>query len=406
MILAWARLVAHSVGVAAIAAAAQVGIAHALGIVRWNGVHDVGGDTTAWTHLLTWVAFAYAVAVVAGALIGRRAVRRPHRADGLGARVVATLAAALGAGAGVAVAWLPAREVRAPLGVNPGLVVAIAATAGIVAGVVIALAALSSPPIAAGFRATVAWVWLLGIGSAAAGLASHEAYPAPRLAMLDAPSLVAASWWSGSALMIAVAALLGLGVAGFARWAGAHRLSVALSGLAGPAAVALAYLVAGPGEGPAQANPYRAALTATAAGLLASTLVALPGRRSDRAESAVPSASAQAAGEPASARSTAAEAPVSDLPAEPRWPADGFDPTATGTGARPPVDAYEPAAVSRPAYSSVPASAAAAGAGTVYTSESRPKPSIGRPPRGYEEYSEWLKDLSGATGSGANGDPH
>jgi hypothetical protein len=364
MILAWARLISHGVGVAAIAVAAQLGIGDALGILRWDAAFD-DGNTAAWHALLTWVALAYAVAVVSGALIGRRAVRRPNRSDRLGARVAATLAAAVGATAGIAVAWLPARGVRAPLGVNPGLVVTITAAAGIVAGVVIALIALSSSPVAGGFRATVAWVWLLGAGSAAAGLASSEPSAAPRLAMLDAPGLVPAQWWSGPALMVIIAAAVGFGVAGFARWAGAHRLGAALSGGIGPAVVAVAYLVGGPGGGSAQLGPYQASLAATGAGLIGSILVAVPrlGRTPDPV--------------PAAAGSTPPAAPVS--------PPDGYPEPA------PPPPAREPAA--RPAHSSVPVAVAAPTGGTVYASEARP--AIGRPPRGYEEYSEWLKDLGG-----------
>jgi hypothetical protein len=384
MILAWARLIAHGVGVAAIAVAAQLGIGNALGIVRWDGAFE-DGNTAAWRALLTWVAFVYAVAVVAGALAGRRAVRRPNRPDRLSARVVATLAAALGATAGIAVAWLPARGMRAPLGVNPGLVVTITAVAGIVAGVVIALIALSSSPIAGGFRATVAWVWLLGAGSAAAGLAASEPVPAPRVAMLDAPSLVPAQWWSGPALMVIVAAAIGSGVAGYSRWAGAHRLGAAVCGGVGPAVVAVAYLVSGPGGGGTQLAPYQASLAATGAGLIASVLVTVP-----RFGKAPISAATPASAVPAGATPTAA--PISP-------PAAGSPPT---PATAPP--APEAAAAPRPAYSSVPVtvSASATAGGTVYASESRP--SIGRPPRGYEEYSDWLKELGGGTDTRPNGD--
>jgi hypothetical protein len=398
MILAWARLIAHGVGVAAIAVAAQLGIGNALGIVRWDAAFD-NGSTAAWRALLTWVAFVYAVAVVAGALVGRRAVRRPNRADRLSARIAATLAAALGATAAIAVAWLPARGVRAPLGVNPGLVVTITAVAGIVAGVAIALIVLSSSPIAGGFRATVAWVWLLGTGSAAAGLAASEPLPAPRLAMLDAPGLVPAQWWSGPALMVMIAAAVGLGVAGYARWAGAHKLGAAMCGGVGPVVVAAAYLVGGPGGGSAQLAPYQASLAATGAGLVASILVALP--RFGRAPASAPS--------PTTVASTPAAAPMSP-------PADGSpsasDPSASDPSLDPapsaaaasPAPAYEPAAAPRPAFSSVPVtvSASTSAGGTVYASESRP--SIGRPPRGYEEYSDWLKELGGGADPRANGD--
>ena len=394
MILAWARLFSQSIGVAAIAVAAQVGAGQALGIIRWDGSFD-GVDGPGWSALITWVAFVYAVAVVAGALVGRRAVRGTHRTDGIGARIAATFASAIGAGAAVVVAWLPARGVRAPLGVNPGLVVTITAAMGIVAGMVIALAALSAPPVAGGFRATVAWVWVLGAGSAAAGLATHEPFAAPRVAMLDAPSLVPAQWWSGPALMIVVAALIGAAVAGLARWAGAGRLGVALSGAAGPAVVAFAYLVAGPGDTDAQLGPYRASLAAIAAGLLVSIVVAIPWGA--RASASLASSASSASAASSSSSSSALDAPPAPPPSAFRDPAEAVDGPASATGDRATEPAPAPAATSRPAFASVPVTVSAAASGTVYASESRPQPAIGRPPKGYEEYSEWLKDLSGAT---------
>jgi hypothetical protein len=346
--------------VAAVAAAAQTGVATAVGIIRWDGAFDAA-DAGAWRSALTWIAFVYAVSVVAGALIGRRAVRRGGRRDGQPARIAAALAATGGATAAVTVVWLPARGVHAPLGTNPGLVVTTMAAAGIVAGLVLALVALTAAPVAAGVRATVTWVWVVGIGSAAAGLAAGTSYPSPRLAVLDAPSLVPVAWWSGPWLMVGVAALLSLAVAGFARWAGAHRLGVALSGLAGPALVAVGYLVAGPGDGDAQLAPYRASLVATGVALLASCAVAVPQRRGER-----------------DTPETASETPAEAARPRPGW-------TAVDDGRN-----TEPARPSRPPV--------AATAGTVYTSESRPVTVIGRPPRGYEEYSDWLQTLGSPRG--------
>ena len=69
-----------------------------------------------------------------------------------------------------------------------------------------------------------------------------------------------------------------------ARAYGAGRFGVALSGLGGPAVVAGAYLVAGPDGGAAQYEPYLASLIATGAGLIASVLVAMPGRRGSKPE--------------------------------------------------------------------------------------------------------------------------
>jgi hypothetical protein len=93
--------------VAAVAAAAQLGVASVLGIIRWNGADGprstagTGAATTPlgaadWSVLLTWVGFSFAVAVFAGALAGRRTVRRATSADGIGTRITATLLAAVG----------------------------------------------------------------------------------------------------------------------------------------------------------------------------------------------------------------------------------------------------------------------------------------------------------------------
>jgi hypothetical protein len=276
---AWAKLIWNSAVVAAAAVAAQLGAADALGIIRWDAP---SGDTRAWTALLTWVAFYYAVAVAGGALVGRMAVRRAKGSDGVGARITASLAAVAGASAVVGLAWLPAHNAHPPANVNPGLVVSLTAGAGILVGLVLALVAVFAAPVAVGLRITVAWLWLMAIGCAVAGLLSHQPYPAPRLGALDAPSLIASSPWTESRLMIGAAAVVALGVAGVARWGGGGRLGVALSGVGGPAVVAASYLIAGPGSGaerPAQAEPYVAALIAAAAGLVLSVLIAMPGRR-------------------------------------------------------------------------------------------------------------------------------
>jgi hypothetical protein len=276
---AWARLIWNSAVVAAAAVAAQLGAADALGIIRWDAP---SGDTRDWTALLTWVAFYYAVAVVGGALVGRLALRRVKGSDGVGAQITASLAAVAGASAVVGLAWLPAHNAHPPANVNPGLVVSLTAGAGILVGLVLALIAAFAAPVAVGLRITVAWLWLVAIGCAVAGLFSHQPYPVPRLGALDAPSLIGSSAWTESRLMIGAAAVVALGVAGVARWGGSGRLGVALSGFGGPAVVAASYLIAGPGSGadrPAQAEPYVAALIAAAAGLVLSVLIAMPGRR-------------------------------------------------------------------------------------------------------------------------------
>src|SRR5690606_24278595 len=122
--------------------------------------------------------------------------------DGFGTRVVASIVSGVGAAAVIGLAWLPARDLRPPVNVNPGLVVSITAGAGVLVGLVLALLALSIQPMAAGVLATVTWVWLLGVGAAIAGLSSGEAYPVPRVGVPDAPSLIAPSAWTGPRVMI------------------------------------------------------------------------------------------------------------------------------------------------------------------------------------------------------------
>jgi len=284
VVRAWVKLIWNSLGVAVVTAAAQLGIAQALGIVRWGESFDASHPSD-WNAMLTWVGFIYAVAVLGGAAVGRRAVRRPGRPDGMAARVIAVLAAGLGAAAAVAIAWLPARTAKPPVNIDPELVVAMTAGAGIIVGILVALVAMSARPAAAGVRAAVAWIWFVGTASAVAGVVTHVPFDLPRLAVIDAPSLVPTHWWSGPNLMIGVAALLGFIVAGVARAGGAQRIGTALSGVTGPAMVAAAYLIAGPGSGSDRSNqlePYDASLIAAGVGLCASVLVAVPGRRAER----------------------------------------------------------------------------------------------------------------------------
>src|SRR5258705_9996241 len=115
----WLRLICNSFVVAFIAAAAQIAVAQATGIIAWGDV----GTTQQWHALLTWVAFIYLVAVLVGASLGRRVVRRPTRPDNAPARIVAALTAAVGASAAVSVAWLPARGAHPPVSVHPEPVV-------------------------------------------------------------------------------------------------------------------------------------------------------------------------------------------------------------------------------------------------------------------------------------------
>ncbi len=280
MTRAWAKLVWHAFGVAALVVAAELGAAQAFRLIRWGDDFGPGG-TSSWSALLTWIGFTYAVAVLAGAAVGRRAVRRPTRPDGAVARILAVLAATAGAAAAVILAWLPSGDVRAPVNVDPRLVVTLTAGAGVLIGAMVALAALSVAPLAVNASTTVVWVWLVAIASALADLAVRTPQPTPRLAVVDVPTVVPPNqWWTGSNLMIGMAVVLGALVALVARWGGGSRPWIAMSGLAGPLIVAAAYLLAGPDTAdPGQRGAYYASLIAVAAGLGASSLIALPRHR-------------------------------------------------------------------------------------------------------------------------------
>jgi hypothetical protein len=407
VVRAWVKLIWNSLGVAAIAAAAQLAIAQALGIIRW----DASADGSGWSALLTWVAFIYAVAVLGGAAVGRRALRRPTKPDAMPARIAAALSAGVGASIAVGLAWLPAKAAKPPVSVHPELLVALTAGTAIVAGIIIAVIALSVPPAAGGVRAAMAWIWLVGIGSAIAGYLTHRPYAAPRLAVVDAPSVIPVAWWSGPNLMIAVAALLGIGVAAFARWAEAGRLGTAISGFAGPAVVAAAYLIAGAGDGTSQLEPYRASLIAVGVGLVASVVVAIPKPRHTGGRARSNAGRDAEAYESPAGRESPARPPIGR--AEPRQPLldETYEPEAYPQEPAPPYAASgdHTQDLSLPdvrAETSPQQEQYAQPMRAAEQASPQPPAMMGQPPvRTYEEdYSEWLRDLGHVPGQRADND--
>jgi hypothetical protein len=92
--------------------------------------------------------------------------------------------------------------------------------------------------------------------------------------VLDVPYLIApGEWWFGPYLMVGVSAFFAVAVALTARWVGAHRLSIALSGLAGPSIVAAGYLLVGHTDD--LASSYLAAVLSASVGLLTSAATAV-----------------------------------------------------------------------------------------------------------------------------------
>jgi hypothetical protein len=296
VVRAWFALVWKSVGMAIVAVAAQLGVAQTVGIVRWT---DVSSES--WSTLLTWLAFIAVVSVMAGAAVGRRAVRptgpsvEADPSDRVGATLVAAFCAAIGAAAGESLTWLAAQSAIVPVSAYPELVVATTAGAAVVVGTVLAIVGGFIPTIGRNVRVTVVWIWAVGVFGAIAGYATHKSFRAPRLAVLDAPSLIPDTWWSAPSLMIAIAVVVGAIVAASARWRGAGRLGTIFSGSAGPGVVAAAYLIVQPALSGAPTNlldPFHVSVIAVAAGLVGSAAVGLlpgparrlPGARPRRAE--------------------------------------------------------------------------------------------------------------------------
>jgi hypothetical protein len=155
---------------------------------------------------------------------------------------------------------------------------------GIVVGVVLAVTALAAPPIARSVGAGVAWGWLFAAVSVGVTIATHREQMSPRLGIVDVPDLLTrADWLVGPNQMIVIAGGLAAGIAWFARRASAPRVAIALSGLAGPALIACAYVIAGPGfdDQTDQIKPYVVSLVAAGVGLLVATAIAVVRRRPD-----------------------------------------------------------------------------------------------------------------------------
>ena len=270
----WARLVLQCMAVTAVLVAAQLGVGHGLGVIGWSDGLGVVGN--GWSRLLTWVGFVFAVAVLGGVAAFRHVIR--SLGAGVPARIGGAAVAAVGAGVAFPLVWLPVRAARPSVASNPEMTMAVTAGVGIVVGVVLALWALASTVIARAVLAGVVWGWLVALASVAVMASRQRELSSPRLGMVDVPDIPGAPrWLLGPYQMIIISAAVAAGIAWYGRRAGAGRLLTALSGLACPALIASAYVLAGPGfrDQNDQLEPYVASLAATVAGLLVGVLFAL-----------------------------------------------------------------------------------------------------------------------------------
>ncbi|MFC0526441.1 hypothetical protein [Phytohabitans kaempferiae] len=313
----WSRVLLAALGVAMLAAASQLGVAFGLGIVRLSRTFAVDQENQ-WTAQMAWVTWFAMVAAVAGAIAADRMARRHGYEGGTGSRIAYSLFAGLGAAVLVPLCMQPARFalVRAT---DPVLVIGLSAALGAVAGVFVALAALSYQPLLWNVVAVTAAAWLLALISVIPSLSPGDPLPEIRLGVLDLASLSAgAAQSSGVVTMPLLALALGAATAGIGRWLGRPHVTIAASGLIGPAMLCLAYLVAGPGSSTDkfQAAPYWGALVAVGAGTLGSVLATVVRRPAPSPASGDEPASSPAAASASSSAATTAE-PAGARPDEP-----------------------------------------------------------------------------------------
>jgi hypothetical protein len=275
----WAKLLAATLGVGALAGASQLGLAYGLGIVRLTRVLDVT-TRDQWTAQLAWVAWMPMLAAVVGALAGTALLRRwapGATVAGVGTELALAVSAAIGAGVVVPLTMQPARTAQVA-GVNEVVVIAICAGLGAVVGIFAAWGALAQAVARWSLITMGAAVWLIALVSVAPSLAPSDPLPAVRLGVFDAGFLSpAVTQRTALATMPALALVIGAILGWTARRRELPTLTIALAGLPGPALLTIAYLVAGPGAGDDryQVVPYWAAMTATGAGVLGSVLAAV-----------------------------------------------------------------------------------------------------------------------------------
>ncbi len=278
----WARVLSTAAGTAAVAGAGQLGIAYGLGMVHLStGIPAAG----MWETQLTWVAWIAALAVLAGAAGGTWMARRGEAgarpgARGsleLGQRIVVSMAAAVGAGTVIFLTALPARTIDLS-GSDPALEAALAALLGVVVGILAAVTTMSLRVAAVSVVTIVTVVWLIALASVTPTL-GPEAQPAlVRPGVLDLPAFGDGARSTVARLSAPLLVLLiGTALAAAARSRGLSKLHTIAAGVAGPALLACAYLIAPPaGDDRAVQGPaFGGALIALGIAVLAAVMLAM-----------------------------------------------------------------------------------------------------------------------------------
>ncbi|MFI1993297.1 hypothetical protein [Actinoplanes sp. NPDC020271] len=312
-IRSWVKLLAATATAAAVVGAGQLGIAYGLGIVRLDLTLDVTARDQ-WTAQLAWVSWITMTAAALGATVAIGLLPRwRDRPLGAGSALAVGLAGGLGSLAVLPLTMQPAREAQVS-GVQPALVIGIAAGLGAAAGLFAGWAAAAKPAARWNVTTLSLLMWVVALVSIGPSLRPGHDPAAVRLGVLSGTLIPSALASHTAFLTMPTLALLAGLVIGFV--ARGHRVSMpaaGLAGLAGPALLTAAYLVAGPELGAAgfQDDPYWSAMTACGAGVLGSVLAALVRGTPATATATAPAPAAATAPAAAPAAATApAAAPV------------------------------------------------------------------------------------------------
>ncbi|WP_203909724.1 hypothetical protein [Rhizocola hellebori] len=276
------RAITIAFGAAAAAGAAQLGIGYGLGVFSW--VPTVNGvDEAAWLASLAWTVWISATSVVIGTVAADRLGLASVGLTPLGRtmwRGTLAIAASLGGLIVVALTAVPARATQRPDTFAPQMIVGTYAVAGVIFGLVVALIAVNIPAIASNVTITSAWLWLVAVVATLDGAAANRD---PEVVQLGVWQVTTSGPWfhsiyvPGSLLAAGSAIVIGALAAWPAANRGTNLIGVALSGAAGPAVIAGAYLLAAPvlkGVKPEQLSAHLVAPYAVIAGLIGSVLVA------------------------------------------------------------------------------------------------------------------------------------
>lgn len=306
----WGGSVAAAIGVAAGAGAAQLGLGYGLGIIVWLPAADRAGEA-AWAASLAWAAWIAATSTVAGAIGAQRLGAAQSAADAKDDsvdtdvpdtttalwRLSLAVASAVGALVTVALIAVPARAAERADTFSPQTIAAGYAVLGVLVGLVIAVWSTSSAPVAANVIATVSWLWLLAVIAVIAGVASGDGLGTAQLGVWQITGDPERFWfrdyiyWPGAALALGSAYVIGAFSARVAARDPGRRVGAAVSGVAGPLVVAVAYFLAAPrlvGIRPEQLSAHLLAPYAVLAGLAGSVTVTALAQRAERPRAALP----------------------------------------------------------------------------------------------------------------------